>query len=190
MFSVLKAAFADHGRITLMIQSFGEGLDIVAVAMQGDVFGNSLSYMGNGFELLRQLAKELSLRSRAEAMSLRAMLMARTFRAQDSSAPVADTVRQIEVAVARFVRLLSTLDPRDAAGFTLTDSDQLTLLMRSLPESAKAYTLHHSQGETYASYRSSALRWEHQQRLFLELQGTKGCFGLHETELPESTGFA
>ena len=45
LFSVLKAAFADHGRITLMIQSFGEGLDIVAVAMQGDVFGNSLSYM-------------------------------------------------------------------------------------------------------------------------------------------------
>ncbi|CAE7624330.1 unnamed protein product [Symbiodinium sp. CCMP2592] len=39
LFSVLKAAFADHGRITLMIQSFGEGLDIVAVAMQGDVFG-------------------------------------------------------------------------------------------------------------------------------------------------------
>ncbi|CAE7200879.1 unnamed protein product [Symbiodinium sp. CCMP2592] len=188
LFSVLKAAFADHGRITLMIQSFGEGLDIVAVAMQGDVFGNSLSYMGNGFELLRQLAKEFSLRSRAEAMSLRAMLMARTFRAQDSSAPVADTVRQIEVAVARFVRLLSTLDPRDAAGFALTDSDQLTLLMRSLPESAKAYTLHHSQGETYASYRSSALRWEHQQRLFLELQGAKGLFGLHETEFSESAG--
>ena len=105
LFSVLKAAFADHGRITLMIQSFGEGLDIVAVAMQGDVFGNSLSYMGNGFELLRELAKEFSLRSRAEAMSLRAMLMARTFQAQTSSAPVADTVRQIEVAVARFVRL-------------------------------------------------------------------------------------
>ena len=182
LFSVLKAAFADHGRITLMIQSFGEGLDIVAVAMQGDVFGNSLSYMGNGFELLRQLAKEFSLRSRAEAMSLRAMLMARTFQAQTSSAPVADTVRQIEVAVARFVRLLSTLDQRDAVGLALTDSDQLTLLIRSLPESAKAYTLHHSQGETYASYRMSALRWEHQQRLFLELQGTKSLFGLHEND--------
>ena len=182
LFSVLKAAFADHGRITLMIQSFGEGSDIVAVAMQGDVFGNCLSYMGNGFELLRQLAKEFSLRSRAEAMSLRAMLMARTFQAQTSSAPVADTVRQIEVAVARFVRLLSTLDQRDAVGLALTDSDQLTLLIRSLPESAKAYTLHHSQGETYASYRMSALRWEHQQRLFLELQGTKSLFGLHETE--------
>ena len=54
--------------------------------------------------------------------------------------------------------------------------------MKSLPESAKAYTLHHSQGETYASYRMSALRWEHQQRLFLELQGTKSLFGLHEKE--------
>ena len=84
--------------------------------------GSMLAYMGNGFELLRQLAKEFSLRSRAEAMSLRAMLMARTFKAQDSSAPVADTVRQIEVAVARFLRLLSTLDPRDAAGFALTDT--------------------------------------------------------------------
>ena len=114
--------------------------------------------MGNGFELLRQLAKEFSLRSRAEAMSLRAMLMARTFQAQTSSAPVADTVRQIEIAVARFVRLLSTLDQRDAAvGLALTDSDQLTLLIRSLPESAKAFTLHHSQGETCASYRMSAL---------------------------------
>ena len=119
--------------------------------MQGDVFGNSLSYMGNGVELLRQLAKEFSLRSRAEAMSLRAMLMARTFQAQTSPAPVADTVRHIEVAVARFVRLLSTLDQRDAVGLAFTDSDQLTLLIGRCQSLRKAYTLHHSQGETYAS---------------------------------------
>ena len=147
--------------------------------------------MGNGFELLRQLGKEFSLRSRAEAMSLRAMLMVRTFQAQNTSAPVADTVRQIEVAVARFGRLLSTLDQRDAVGLSLTDSDHLTLfLIRSFPESAKACTLHHSHGETYASYRSSALRWEHQQRLFLESQGPKSLFGLHETELPLHTASA
>ena len=34
-----------------------EGLDIVAVAMQGDFFGNSISYVGNGYELLRQLQR-------------------------------------------------------------------------------------------------------------------------------------
>ena len=58
LFSLLKAAFNGHGRISLLIQGFSEGLDIVAVAMQGDFFGNSMSYMGNGYELLRQLVKE------------------------------------------------------------------------------------------------------------------------------------
>ena len=93
----------------------------VAVAVQGDVFGSSLPAWGTVFELMRQLAKEFSLRSRAEAMSLS--------------------------------------------------------------------TLHHSQGETFASYRVSALRWEHQQRLFLELQGTKSLFGLHENEFSEHAEF-
>ena len=83
------------------------------------------------------------------------------------------------------MRLLSTLDQRDAGGLALTDSDHLTLLIKSLLETANAYTLHHSQGETYASYRASALRWEHQQRLFLKLQGTKSLFCLHENEFSE-----
>ena len=74
------------------------GLDIVAVAMQGDFFGNSMSYMGNGYELLRQLVKEFSLRSRSEAVSLRASLMSKVFQANAAyGAPVADTIRQIEV---------------------------------------------------------------------------------------------
>ena len=64
LFSLLKAAFNGHGRISLLIQGFSEGLDIVAVAMQGDFFGNSMTYMGNGYELLRQLVKEFSLRFR------------------------------------------------------------------------------------------------------------------------------
>ena len=123
-----------------------------------------------------------------KAMSLRAMLMARTFQTQSgTSAPVADTVRQIEIAVARYQRLLSTLEPGDAVGLGLTDSDQLTLLIRSLPDHARAYTLHHSQGETYGSYRASSLRWEHQQRLFMELHGhgAKHMFGLHTEEASE-----
>ena len=101
LFSLLKAALNGHGRISLLIQGFSEGLDIVAVAMQGDFFGNSMSYMGNGYELLRQLVKEFSLRSRSEAVSLRASLMSKVFQANAAyGAPVADTIRQIEVAVA------------------------------------------------------------------------------------------
>ena len=158
-----------------MIQGFSEGLDIVAVAQQGDIFGNATTYMGNGFELLRQLCKEFSLRSKSEALGLRASLMQKTFHANAAyGAPVADTVRQIEVAVARYLRLVS-------------DSDQLTLLIRSLPEAAKQYTLHHSSGETFSAYRASALRWEHQQRLFLELQGSKKIFALHESYETQDT---
>ena len=183
LFSVLKAAFNGHGRISLLIQGFSEGLDIVAVAQQGDLFGNATTYMGNGFELLRQLCREFSLRNKSEAVSLRASLMQKSFHANAAyGAPVADTVRQIEVAVARYLRLISTLVDCDVTGLGVSDSDQLTLLIRSLPEAAKQYTLHHSTGESFSSYRSSALRWEHQQRLFLELNGSKKLFSLQGSD--------
>ena len=68
----------------------------------------------------------------------------------------------------------------DTVGLGVSDSDQLTLLVRSLPETAKQYVLHHSTGESYSSYRSSALRWEHQQRLFVELQRSKKLFSIGE----------
>ena len=43
----------------------------------------------------------------------------------------------------------------------------LIFLMRSLPESVRAY-IHHSVGETYQNYRDAARRWERQQRVFVE----------------------
>ena len=186
---MLKAAFNGHGRISLLIQGFSEGLDIVAVAMQGDFFGNSMTYMGNGYELLRQLVKEFSLGSRSEAVSLRASLMSKVIHANAAyGAPVADTVRQIEVAVARYLRLVSTLLVDDTSGLGVADSDQLTLLIRSLPEPAKSYVLHHSQGESYGAYRASALKFEHQQRWFLELQGNNKMFSLQSEGFSEPSG--
>ncbi len=156
--------------------------------MQGDFFGNSMTYMGNGYELLRQMVKEFSLRSRSEAVSLRASLMSKVFHANAAyGAPVADTVRQIEVAVARYLRLVSTLLVEDTSGLGVADSDQLTLLIRSLPEPAKSYVLHHSQGESYGAYRASA-QYEHQQRLFLELQGNKKMFSLQSEGFSEPGG--
>ena len=94
---VLKSAFQTHGRIVLLFQGFSEGLDIVTVALQGDILGNATTYMGNGFELLRQLVKEFSVRSKSEAVGFRASLMQKTFHSGSASgAPVADTVRQIK----------------------------------------------------------------------------------------------
>jgi len=53
-----------------------------------------------------------------------------------------------EVAVARYLRLVSTLIDEDVNGLGVGDSDQLTLLIGSLAEPAKSYVLHHSQGAT------------------------------------------
>ena len=49
-----------------MIQSFQEGIDIVLGVALGDPYSSSNLYLGNGFELLRQLSQEFSLRSRTE----------------------------------------------------------------------------------------------------------------------------
>ena len=57
-------------------------------------------------------------------------------------------MRQIERAVAIYLRLVSTLVSDDTVGLGVSDSDQLTLLVRSLPETAKQYVLHHSTGES------------------------------------------
>lgn len=56
---------------------------------------------------------------------------------------MADTVRQIEVAVARYLRLVSTLLTEDTSGLGINFVDS------SAQEPAKSYVLHHSQGESW-----------------------------------------
>ena len=78
--AILKATFGSHGRIAVMIQSFQEGIDIVPGVTLGDPYSSSNLYLGNGFELLRQLSQEFSLRSRTEGLSLRVQLLNRFFK--------------------------------------------------------------------------------------------------------------
>ena len=167
--ALLSAAFAEHGRISLMIQGFQEGLDVIpefADSRAPEPYGNR-----NGFELLRQLTKEFSLRNRAEALSLKTQLLARVFVPDPSSgsSQVSDVIRQIDLACARFMRMVGTLGAGMASGLQITDSDQLSLLVRSLPNDARSYALMHSSGESYQQYRISARRFENQHRLFKDL---------------------
>ena len=112
--AILKATFGSHGRIAVMIQSFQEGIDIVPGVTLGDPYSSSNLYLGNGFELLRQLSHEFSLRSRTEGLSLRVQLLNRVFQEQDSS----DLIRQIELACAKYTRMISTL-LGDSAGLAI-----------------------------------------------------------------------
>ena len=128
----------------------------------------------NGYELLRQMTCEYSLRTRNEALVFRTSLAGRNFSLspQETSPTsiVSDVVRKIDLEAARYKRMLSTL-PSDvnSVGLELSEPDTLMILVRSLPEQARGYVLHRATGETYGAYRLAACRWEHQQRMVAEL---------------------
>ena len=171
LFGILRSAFAEHARASLMIQAFSEGLSI------DHAVSDAVRFLGNtscGFELLRQLAQQFSLRSRAEALSVRSELLSRIFALKSSemtaATMVGDVIRKIDIEIARFSKLLTTLPSHlDRQGLSIGDGDMLVILLRSLPEDAKKYVLHHSAADTYQVARLAALKYEQQQRLFLDL---------------------
>ena len=178
--ALLRAAFIDHGRISLMIEGYQEGLDVLPEATgsdPADAFGNR-----NGFELLTQLSREFSLRNRAEGLSLKTQLMSRVFSpdVNNGGSHVSDVIRQIDVACARYMRMVGALPLEFQVGLQIQNSDQLSLLVRSLPNDARSYALMHSPGETYQQYRMAARRFENQHRLFKDLVPRRGVVNLVE----------
>ena len=174
--SILKAAFHDNPRGVALVQAFSEGVSLHSVGSD-DRMAIAVNQQSNGYELLRQLTLEFSIRSRSEALSLRTQIAGRSFvlaAAQTSpSSLVSDTIRKIDYESARFSRLLGTLPMQvDTTGLKLADSDMLVVLLKSPPEAVKNYVLHHSSADTYESYRNAAMRWEEQQRLFSDFEPT------------------
>ena len=177
LMSILKAAFHDNPRCVALVNAFSEGVALHGVG-SSDRVTVAVNQQANGFELLRQLTLEFSLRSRSEALSLRTQIAGNSFvLAATQTSPsslVSDTIRKIDYEAARFSRLLGTLPMQvDTTGLKLADSDMLVVLLKSLPETVKNYVLHHSGADNYESYRNAAMRWEEQQRLFSDF-GTVG----------------
>ena len=192
--AILKAAFNEHPRTNNLISACGEGVKLI----DNDGSGLNPSQIGNGYELLRQLTCEYCLRNRGEALALRTVFLNKSFSLSSSetspSSIVSDLTRRLDLESARYSKLLGTLPSHvDTVGLQLTDADLLLVLMKSLPEAVKSYTIHHSTGGTYASYRQAACKWESQQRqrMFLE-QTPQGKVGkVHEVSFsPMSNGSA
>ena len=176
LMSILKAAFHDNPRCVALVNAFSEGVALHGVG-SSDRVTVAVNQQANGFELLRQLTLEFSLRSRSEALSLRTQIAGKSFvLAATQTSPsslVSDTIRRIDYEAARFSRLLGTLPMQvDTTGLKLADSDMLVVLLKSLPETVKNYVLHHSGADNYESYRNAAMRWEEQQRLFSDFETT------------------
>ena len=162
LMSILKAAFHDNPRCVALVNAFSEGVALHGVGSV-DRMIVAVNQQANGFELLRQLTLEFSLRSRSEALSLRTQIAGRSFvLAATQTSPsslVSDIIRKIDYEAARFSRLLGTLPMQ-------------VVLLKSLPETVKNYILHHSSADNYEAYRNAAMWWEEQQRLFSDFETT------------------
>ena len=177
--AIVKSAFNAHPRTVTLINAYTEGVNLLSseVGMNPDLQSS------NGFELIRQLTMEYSLRTRSEALSFRTALAHKSFSLYASetspSTVVTDTIRKIDYENARYGKLLGTLASSiDATGLQVAEADLVAVLLRSLPESVRTFCLHHTSGETYQSFRAAALRWEQQQRAFAEFQPKKQLYQL------------
>ena len=90
---------------------FLEGISLQEAG--GSFSATQASQGANGYELLRQLTLEYSLRTRSEALSMRAGLASRTFSlsAAETSPTtvVSDVIRRIDFEAARFAKIVATL---------------------------------------------------------------------------------
>ena len=146
-----------------MVQGFQEGLDI---SLEFDFKASEPYGNRNGFELLRQLTKEFSLRNRAEALSLKTQLLARVFAPELTSERCDSPDRSSMCSVCENGGILGA---GMASELQITDCDQLSFLVRSLSNDARSYALMHSSGESCQQHRISAGRLENQHRLFKDL---------------------
>ena len=124
------------------------------------------------FVLLRQLTHEYSLRSRAEALSLRASLATESFVLSGAETTtmtvVSDIIRRVDLEAAKYAKLVATLPVGiDNTGLVIPEADLLLILLRSLPETVRNYCLHHSVGDSYMAFRETAVVGKHNNVCFM-----------------------
>ena len=140
LLATLTQALAEYPRAHMILQAYSEG-----IGMDGSfqaVRGTS------GFEALRLLAKEFSLRSRAEAAFFRSEFMSKMFKAQSGPTQISDLVRQMDVGLSKYRKLIDTLPQHcDKTGLDLQQVDLTLMLLRSLPNDVKNYVVLHASGE-------------------------------------------
>ena len=191
LLAILRAAFSTHPRTSMLVSAYMEGINLHR--MVGSDEETLLNSQGaNGFELLRQLTHEYSLRSRAEALSLRASLATKSFVLSGAETTtmtvVSDIIRRVDLEAAKYAKLVATLPMGiDSTGLAIPEADLLLILLRSLPETVRNYCLHHSAGDSYMAFRETARRWETQQRLFHETYGSQTQGKKHVHQVTDET---
>ena len=173
LLAILQQVFASYPRADMLLRAYieGVGADGVYQIHRGT----------SGFEALRILGKEFSLRSRAEASFFRAEVLKKSFRGESNATAVSDIVRKLDVELSRYRKLVETLPTSHSRdGLEIQSADLTLILLRSLPTGARDYVMLHASDESFPSLRAAALRYEGQQRLFMELGPGSQARHVHE----------
>ena len=173
LLAILQQVFASYPRADMLLRAYieGVGADGVYQIHRGT----------SGFEALRILGKEFSLRSRAEASFFRAEVLKKSFRGESNATAVSDIVRKLDVELSRYRKLVDTLPTSHSReGLEIQSADLTLILLRSLPTGARDYVMLHASDESFPSLRAAALRYEGQQRLFMELGPGSQARHVHE----------
>ena len=138
LFAIVKSTFSSHPRTSALINAFSEGISFAS----SNVDMNPAIQTSNGFELIRQLTLEYSIRTRNEALTCRTALAGKTFLLSASetspSSVVTDTIRRIDYESARYQKLIGTLPTTvNTVGLQMAEPDLVSILLRSLPDSVK-----------------------------------------------------
>ena len=150
---LLKQSFQGFRRVEHLIQVF-------------EATGTGAS---SGYELLRQLRQEFSLHSRTEALHFRREFLEMKVVKTDD---VHDILRQIDVALLKFQRLVSTYAyPQMIEDLKVPESDLYLLILRNLPHELRSYVKLHS-GETVSDLRR-AVEFFHSRSRLLGPDGEK-----------------
>ena len=117
----------------------------------------------HGFEAWRRIHRELSLQSRAEALSFRASVMA----LQVKDGRLCDMVRTVEEEIYRYENLLgdAVVDVQD---LVLAEADKYLLLMRGLPASVKLHCQLHVVGHSFRNLIEAVLAYDRNTRILCD----------------------
>ena len=130
LFYLLKSAFAGNKRVESLIRIFELQQNVGAT---------------NGYELVRLLRREYSLKSRTEAIQFRQEFL--EMKVPKGEGPM-EIMRAIEAKYLQFRQLLFSCPyPRMIADVDIPESDIYLLILRSMPSSVEQYLRYHC-GET------------------------------------------
>ena len=121
-----------------------------------------------GFECLRLIARESSVKARAELLFFRNQLANSTVTGQT----IPEIVRKIQSELFQFERVSQLVDPSvNIKGLEFAEADKTLILLRALPQQCRQWIVLNNTDESFVSYVESALRYEAQQRTWLDLNG-------------------